>query len=218
VGRVLGILGTVIKDLRRVALGWVALGLGRGGEGVGGLRSDQGARGRETGTETTIWSTVVATKAPKRTTTIGVAVETNRGGERRSVRATRRRRKRLLRGKLLLLLLGVGRRFVGLLHLHTEQLETLLDVVVVGIEVSSLGVGVERVTQLIARLVQCAQIVPHLAQVWVETDRPAVRVQCVTVLVDLVVEDTDGTPEGGVATIAVNSLLVSVVSLSVLLL
>lgn len=183
--RVLGVLGTVVKDLRRVSLRLVALRLGRGGERVGGKGGNRRTRRRETGTKSTRSSSMASSKTCKRSIAIAVAVaiaiETSRSGKRRNMRTATRRRKGL-RLRRELLLLRVGRGFVGLLHLHTEQLQTFLDVVVVGIEVGGLGVGIERVTQLVARLVQRAQIVPHLAQVGVETDRPAVRIQCIPIL------------------------------------
>lgn len=181
--RVLGVLGTVVKDLRRVSLRLVALRLGRGGERVGGKGGNRRTRRRETGTKSTRSSSMASSKTCKRSIAIAVAIaiETSRSGKRRNMRTATRRRKGL-RLRRELLLLRVGRGFVGLLHLHTEQLQTFLDVVVVGIEVGGLGVGIERVTQLVARLVQRAQIVPHLAQVGVETDRPAVRIQCIPIL------------------------------------
>lgn len=141
-GRVLGVLGTVIKDLRRVSLRRVALSLGRSRERVGGKRSDRRTRRGEVGTKTSRSTTMTSTKACKRTIAVAVAistaVEASRGWKRRDMRPTRGRKGLGLLGKL-----GVGRGLVGFLHLDTEKLQTFFDVVVVGIEVSGLGVGVE---------------------------------------------------------------------------
>jgi hypothetical protein len=65
---------------------------------------------------------------------------------------------------------------------------------------------------------QGSKIVPNLGNVRVESNGSAVGIEGVPVLVDLVVQDTDGTPEGWVATVAVDGLLVRLVCLRVLLL
>lgn len=73
-------------------------------------------------------------------------------------------------------------------------------------------VGIDRIGDLVvARLVETAEVVPDLAHVWVEADRPRVGVESITVLADLVVQDTDRTPECRVAAITVYSLLISFV-------
>jgi hypothetical protein len=100
-----------------------------------------------------------------------------------------------------------------------EQRQACLDMDVCGIKVSSASVRIERVAGLVvARLVQSAKVVPDFGNVGVEANGTRVRVERITVLVDLVVEHTDRTPECWVAAIAVHSLLVSFVSLGVLLL
>lgn len=68
------------------------------------------------------------------------------------------------------------------------------------------------------RAYQSAEIVPDFGNVGVEADRAGVGVECVSVLVDLVIQDTNRTPKGGVLSITIDSLLVSLVGFGVLLL
>ena len=68
----------------------------------------------------------------------------------------------------------------------TQVLEALLDVGVVGIEIRGPLIGVDSIADLVvARLVQRAEVVPDLTDVWVDADGLAVGVQRVSVLVDL---------------------------------
>ncbi len=80
-----------------------------------------------------------------------------------------------------------------------EQLETLLDLRVVGIEVGCALVRMDGVADLVvASFVQAAKVEPDFRDVRIETDGTRVGIQCIAVLVDLVVENTDGAPEGRV--------------------
>jgi hypothetical protein len=100
-----------------------------------------------------------------------------------------------------------------------KQRQACLDVDVCGIEISRASVRIERVAGLIvARLIQSAKVVPDFGNVGVEANGTRVRVKRIAVLVDLVVEHTDRTPECRVATIAVYGLLVGFVGFGVLLL
>lgn len=65
---------------------------------------------------------------------------------------------------------------------------------------------------------QSAKVVPDLGNVWVEAYRAGVRIECVSVLVNLVIQDSNGAPESRVPAITVDSLLVCLVCLGVLLL
>ena len=65
---------------------------------------------------------------------------------------------------------------------------------------------------------QCSEIVPNFRNVRVEADGTRVRIECVTVLVDLVVQDSDGAPECWIASVTIDSLLVCLVRLGILLL
>ena len=110
----------------------------------------------------------------------------------------------------------VGKAIGGLAF---EQRQACLDVDVCGIKISSTSVRIERVAGLIvARLIQSAKVVPDFRNVGVEANSTRVCVERITVLVDLVVEHTDRTPECRIAAIAVHSLLVGFVSLGILLL
>ncbi len=65
---------------------------------------------------------------------------------------------------------------------------------------------------------QCAKVVPHLGDVGVEADGPGVCIKRVSILVDLVVQDSDGTPECRITPVTVDCLLVGLISLGKLLL
>lgn len=100
-----------------------------------------------------------------------------------------------------------------------EKLETGLDVDIRRIEVGSALVGIECIRCLIvARLIESTEIIPHLRNVGVEPDSTRVGIKRIAVLVDLVVEHTNAAPESRVASIAVHSLLISLICFGVLLL
>lgn len=65
---------------------------------------------------------------------------------------------------------------------------------------------------------QSSEIVPNLRDVRVQADGTRVGVQSIPILIDLIVENTDGAPEGGIATVAVYGLLVGLICLGVFLL
>lgn len=65
---------------------------------------------------------------------------------------------------------------------------------------------------------QSTEIIPDFRDVGVEADGARVGIEGVSVLVDLVVQDTDRAPESGVLAIAVDGLLVGFIRLGVLLL
>jgi hypothetical protein len=71
---------------------------------------------------------------------------------------------------------------------------------------------------VVARLVQCAEVVPNLRDIWIETDGTGICIQCIPILVNLVIENSDGAPEGRVSAIAIDRLLVGLIGLGVLLL
>lgn len=71
-----------------------------------------------------------------------------------------------------------------------------------------MAVSIQSITDLVvASFIQGAQIIPHFGNVWIQTNSPRVSVKCITVLGDLVVEHTNGAPEGWVSGVTVNSLL-----------
>lgn len=144
------------------------------------------------------------------------------------------------RGSLVRLGVNILRRRRRGLELHTralttsQELQPRLDVLVGGIQLCGALVGIESIVGLVvARLVlklincapafgvvimtyQCSEVIPHLRDVRVEADRTGVRVQGISVLVDLVVENTDGAPECGVSAITVDRLLVRFIRLGIL--
>ena len=75
------------------------------------------------------------------------------------------------------------------------------------------GGGEERATTY-----QGTKIVPDLGDVRVQPDGARVGVERVPILIDLIVEHTNGAPERGVPSIPVYGLLVSFVGLGILLL
>ena len=58
---------------------------------------------------------------------------------------------------------------------------------------------------------QCAKVVPNLGDVGVEANGSGIRIKRVSVLVDLVVQDSDGAPECRIASVTVDCLLVGLV-------
>ena len=103
--------------------------------------------------------------------------------------------------------------------LSLKQSKTRLDVDVGGIEISGPGVCVERITCLVvAGLIQRTEIVPDLRNVRIEANSARVRVKRIAILIDLVVEDTNRTPERRVAAVTVDCLLVGFIRLGILLL
>lgn len=69
-----------------------------------------------------------------------------------------------------------------------------------------------------ARTYQRTQVVPDFRDVRIESYGARVRIKCVAVLIDLVIENSNGTPERRVPTITVHRLLVSLVCFGVFLL
>jgi hypothetical protein len=90
---------------------------------------------------------------------------------------------------------------------------------VVRIKFGSSLVCIQRITDLVvARLVESAKIVPNLGDEGVQTNGARVRIQRIPVLVDLVVQHTDGAPERRVSSIPIDGLLICLVGLGILLL
>lgn len=99
----------------------------------------------------------------------------------------------------------------------SEKLKPCLDVGVAWIQLSSPLVGIQSIVNLVvAALVQCAKIVPNLRDEGIQADSTRICVQSIPVLINLVVKHTDGAPEGRIATIAVDSLLVRLVCFRIL--
>jgi hypothetical protein len=65
---------------------------------------------------------------------------------------------------------------------------------------------------------QSAEVVPDFGNVRVQSDGTRVGIQSIPVLVDLVIQDTNGAPECWVAPVTVDSLLVGLVRFRILLL
>lgn len=101
----------------------------------------------------------------------------------------------------------------------TKELQSSLDVRVLRVQLSSSLISIESVCDLVvATLVQSTEIIPYFGDVWVQANGPRIRVQSITVLVDLIVQHTNGAPECRVSPVAVNSLLIGLISLRILLL
>lgn len=99
-----------------------------------------------------------------------------------------------------------------------EQAQPRLDRWVLRVEIESSSVRVDGIGDLVvARLVEGSQVEPDFRDVRIESNRTRVRVESVSVLVDLEVEDSDRAPEGRVSTISVDGLLVGFVGFVVAL-
>lgn len=91
-------------------------------------------------------------------------------------------------------------------------MKSLLDDRVPRIKIGCTSIGIDGIGDLvIAGLVKTAEIVPNFADVWVEADGTGISIKSISILVDLIVQHTDGAPEGGVSSVAVHSLLISLV-------
>jgi hypothetical protein len=113
-------------------------------------------------------------------------------------------------------------------------LQACFDVNVRGVELGSALISVQGVIDLVvaglilARSVgwhgecgwtyQGAQVIPDLGDVGIEANGSGIRIERVAVLINLVVENAYGAPEGGVTTIAIDGLLIGFVGFGILLL
>ena len=80
-----------------------------------------------------------------------------------------------------------------------------------------MGVGIDGVGDLVvAALIERAEVEPNFRDVSVDQDGPQVRVEGITVLVDLEVQDSDRAPERWVPPITVDSLLLCFVGFAIL--
>ena len=126
-------------------------------------------------------------------------------------------------------------RWLAISRTRAKQLQTGLNVRVSRVKLSRTLIGVQCIRDLVvAGLIlpkvsdahqtrnkvayQCSQIIPHFRDVWVQSDGTRVRIQGIPILVDLVVKDSNRAPEGRIAAITVNSLLVCLIGLGILLL
>lgn len=99
-----------------------------------------------------------------------------------------------------------------------QEVEALGDMRITGVELGSACVSVDSIRDLVvATLVQRTQIEPDFGDVGIDSDGTGVGIKGVTELVDVVIENTDAAPEGRVATVAIDSLLVRLVGLLVFL-
>ena len=99
-----------------------------------------------------------------------------------------------------------------------EHGEPGLDEAVRRVEIVRTGIRINGVVDLIvARFVQAAEIEPYFRNEGIETNRTGVCVQGVSVLIDLVVEHTNGAPECRVLAISVHGLLICFIGLVVFL-
>ena len=145
----------------------------------------------------------------------------SRGGlqEKGGTREARRRYSRVGVGRGMdVLRAGGGRQLTSGSLGVLQEMQALGDNRVAWVELRSASICVDSIRDLvIAALVQATEVEPDLRDVRVDADRPRVRIQCVTELIDLEVENADGAPEGGISPVAVDGLLIRFVCLVVLL-
>lgn len=98
-----------------------------------------------------------------------------------------------------------------------EQLQPSLNVRICRVQLGSPRIRIQCIGNLVvARLVQCSKVVPDFGNVGIEADGARIGVKRVAILVNLIVEDTNGAPKGWVARVAVDCLLVGFVGLGIL--
>lgn len=99
-----------------------------------------------------------------------------------------------------------------------EHAKPSLDGLIVGIEIGCSGIRVDGVADLIiAALIETSEIEPDFGDVRVDANGARVSVEGIAVLIDVVVEDADAAPEGRIATVPIDRLLVGLVCLLVFL-
>ena len=99
-----------------------------------------------------------------------------------------------------------------------QEMQMLGDIRVARVECCSVSICVDSIQDLvIAAFIQATEVKPDLKDVWADADSPQVHSQCVTELIDLEVENTDGIPKGGILPVVVDGLLIHFVCLIVLL-
>ena len=69
-----------------------------------------------------------------------------------------------------------------------------------------------------AQTYQGSQVIPHFGDVRVEAYGAGVCIKCISVLVDLVVQDANRAPECRVPSVAIDGLLIGLIRLGILLL
>ena len=99
-----------------------------------------------------------------------------------------------------------------------QQPQPLCDRPIRRIQLGSSSIRIDRIRDLVvAALVERAKVEPDFRNVRIDSDRTRVGVQRIPELVDLEIEDANRTPKRRVATIPIDSLLVSFVRLVVFL-
>ena len=99
-----------------------------------------------------------------------------------------------------------------------QQLQSLGDRCVPRIQLRRSSIGVDGVGNLVvAALVQTPEIEPNLRDIGIDANSPGISVQCIPVLVDLEVQNTDRTPESRITTVAVYGLLIGLIGFVVFL-
>lgn len=88
---------------------------------------------------------------------------------------------------------GRHRRSTSTIGLSISQkLKPCLDMRVAGVQLSGALIGVQSIIDLVvAALVECAEIIPYFGDERVQTNRPRICIQSISVLVDLIIEHTD---------------------------
>lgn len=99
-----------------------------------------------------------------------------------------------------------------------QQPQPRLDHLVVRIQVRRSRVRINRIANLIvARFVKRSQVEPDFGDVRIDPNRSGIGIEGISVLVDVVIKDADGTPECGVATVPIDGLLVGLIRFLVFL-
>ena len=69
---------------------------------------------------------------------------------------------------------------------------------------------------IVASLVECAEVKPNLWDVGVQSDCSGICIESIAELIDFPVEDADRAPEIGIATVAIDGLLICLVRFTVI--
>lgn len=138
--------------------------------------------------------------------------------ERRTAQTSRRHHRVCICSRVHILRTRSGGKRLTCLLSVLQKLQTLRDRSVGRVELRCASVSVDGIGDLVvAALVQAAKVEPDFGDVRIDADGAGISVERVAVLVDLEVQDANGTPESRVAAVTVHGLLICFVRLVVLL-
>lgn len=90
------------------------------------------------------------------------------------------------------------------------------DLCVLRSELCSASICVDSIRILGTAFIQGTQVVPNFGDIGIEADSTGISIHGVAKLIHLIIQYTDGAPEGGISSISIHGLLVSIICLTIL--